>query len=88
MLGDIGFINAAVDRIEEPAATGDPVMQALLAECLQERAAVADPGDALADLERARSILDRLFDPEYPIPHSWWCRGSRLGGARRGFSSS
>ena len=26
------------------------------------------PDDALADLERARDILDRLLDPEYPIP--------------------
>jgi CHAT domain len=69
VLGDPDFVDAAIDHIEEPANTGDPGMQALLAECLQARALTLDPDDALTDLERARAILDRLLDPEYQIPN-------------------
>jgi hypothetical protein len=68
VLGDPDLIDAAIGQLEEPANTGDPGLQALLAECLQARAEALEREDALTDLERARGILDRLLDPEYPIP--------------------
>lgn len=68
VVGDPGLIDAAIGHLEEAANTGDPGLQALLAECLQAGAEALDPEEALTDLEQARRILDRLLDPKYPIP--------------------
>jgi hypothetical protein len=85
VLRDHALVSAAVGYIAEPADTGDPLAEALLAECLQARAETLDPDAAMIDLERARGILDRLLDPDYPLPNlkvlpwleaSWgatWC---------------
>jgi hypothetical protein len=66
--GDPDFADAAVRHIAEPASSGDPMAEALLAECLHARAAWLSPSDALSDLELAGELLERLLDPAHPLP--------------------
>jgi hypothetical protein len=68
VLGDPELAAMAVTHIDGAAGTQDPLVEALLAECLHARAETLADDQALDDLARASDVLDRLLDPDYPIP--------------------